>query len=180
MRIGTCSATRVAGLLLVGETYQDEVAGLVDELPDLAHVWVRDASYESWLAGQSDVDPDPDIGEDDLFIIRHTGGTTGQSKGVAYTHRAWLAAGRDWFYPFPPVEPGDKCLHLGPISHGSGYQYLPMWLAGGCNHMLDHFDVEETLDVMEREGIAFGFMVPTMVNAIVQDNSAPGGATSPA
>ena len=135
---------------------------------------MRDAGYEGWLAGQSDADPNPDIGEDDLFIIRHTGGTTGQSKGVAYTHRAWLAAGRDWFYAFPPVEPGDKCLHLGPISHGSGYQYLPMWLAGGCNIMLDHFDVRETLDVMEREGIAFGFMVPTMVNAIIQDNSAPG------
>ncbi len=161
-------------LLLVGETHRDEVEGLTDELPDLADVWVRDAGYEGWLAGQSDADPNPDIGEDDLFIIRHTGGTTGKSKGVAYTHRAWLAAGRDWFYAFPPVEPGDKCLHLGPISHGSGYQYLPMWLAGGCNHMLDHFDVEETLDVMEREGIAFGFMVPTMVNAIVQDNSARG------
>ncbi|MBT6950507.1 MAG: AMP-binding protein, partial [Gammaproteobacteria bacterium] len=94
--------------------------------------------------------------------------------GVAYTHRAWLHAGRDWFYTFPAVEPGDKCLHLGPISHGSGYQYLPTLLAGGCNVMMDHFDAQETLDIMESEGIGFMFMVPTMANAIVRDNTARG------
>ena len=161
-------------LLIVSEAHAGEVTGIADELPDLDQVWVRDRGYEEWLASHSDDDPDLEIGENDNFIIRHTGGTTGKSKGVAYTHKAWLAAGRDWFYGFPPVEPGDKCMHLGPISHGSGYQYLPMWLAGGCNVMLDHFDTGETLDVMEREGIAYGFMVPTMVNAIVKDNSARG------
>ena len=161
-------------LLIVSEVHTEEVAGIADELPDLEQVWVRDSGYEDWLASHSDDDPDLEIGENDNFIIRHTGGTTGKSKGVAYTHKAWLAAGRDWFYAFPPVEPGDKCLHLGPISHGSGYQYLPTWLAGGCNVMLDHFDTRETLDIMEREGIAYGFMVPTMVNAIVKDTSARG------
>jgi len=28
------------------------------------------------------------ISPDDNYIIRHTGGTTGRSKGVAFTHRA--------------------------------------------------------------------------------------------
>ncbi len=161
-------------MLVVSEQYADEVEGIQDDLPDLEHILVRDAGYEDWLAGQSDIDPHVTVQEDDYFIIRHTGGTTGQSKAVAYTHRAWLAAGRDWFYTFPPVEPGDKCMHLGPISHGSGYQYLPMWLSGGCNVMLDHFDTQATLDLMEREGIAYGFLVPTMVNAIVHDNTARG------
>ncbi len=160
--------------VLVAEQYAHEVADLVDELPDLEHFVVRDETYESWLASQSDQDPQVRAQPDDYFIIRHTGGTTGLSKGVAYTHKAWLAGGRDWFYTFPPVEPGDKCMHLGPISHGSGYQYLPMWLSGGCNVMLDHFDTAETLDLMEREGIGYGFMVPTMLNAIVRDNSARG------
>jgi acyl-CoA synthetase (AMP-forming)/AMP-acid ligase II len=160
--------------LIVSENHAEEVAGLADELPDLEHVIVRDAGYESWLEAQPDEDPCLSIAPDDYFIIRHTGGTTGLSKGVAYTHKAWLAAGRDWFYAFPPVEPGDKCLHLGPISHGSGYQYLPVWLAGGCNVMMDHFDTQETLDLIEREGIAYGFMVPTMVNAVVHDNTAKG------
>ncbi|MFL2521950.1 MAG: class I adenylate-forming enzyme family protein [Candidatus Azotimanducaceae bacterium] len=160
--------------LLVSEHHAHEVEGLQQELPDLDHIFVRDGGYETWLANQSPQDPEVLVSPDDYFIIRHTGGTTGLSKGVAYTHKAWLAAGRDWFYTFPPVEPGDKCLHLGPISHGSGYQYLPMWLSGGCNIMLDHFDTQYTLDVIEQEGINFLFMVPTMVNAVVHDNGARG------
>ena len=158
--------------LLVSEQYAHEVEGIADELPDLEHVLVRDSGYESWLAAQSADDPGTEPQPDDTFIIRHTGGTTGMSKGVAYTHKAWLAAGRDWFYAFPPVEPGDKCLHVGPISHGSGYQYLPTWLSGGCNVMMDHFDTTEALDILEHERIAYGFMVPTMANAIVHDNTA--------
>lgn len=160
--------------VLVSENHAHELDGLQQELPDLAHVFIRDSGYEAWLSQQSLQDPNIAVQSDDYFIIRHTGGTTGLSKGVAYTHKAWLAAGRDWFYTFPPVEPGDKCLHLGPISHGSGYQYLPMWLSGGCNIMLDHFETAHTLDVIETERINFVFMVPTMVNAIVHDNGARG------
>ena len=116
-----------------------------DRLPNLEHVIVRGDDYESWLAGFSADDPNVEISPDDWYIIRHTGGTTGKSKGVAYSHRSWLAAGRDWFYNFPPMEAGDKCLHVGPISHGSGYLYTPTWLSGGTNVMLDHFDPAETI-----------------------------------
>jgi acyl-CoA synthetase (AMP-forming)/AMP-acid ligase II len=161
-------------LLLVSEPHAHEVEGLTEDLPDLEQIFVRNDSYEDWLSAQSDIDPGVAIDDEDYFIIRHTGGTTGQSKGVAYTHKAWLAAGRDWFYTFPPVEPGDKCLHLGPISHGSGYQYLPIWLSGGTNIMVDHFETGTTLDLLERERINYAFMVPTMVNAIVHDNTARG------
>ncbi len=160
--------------LIVADKYAHEVDGIDAELDDLRHIVVRDDGYEAWLAGHADVDPDLAIDPDDNYIIRHTGGTTGQSKGVAYTHRAWLAAGRDWFYLYPPVEPGDPCLHLGPISHGSGYLFVPVWLGGGCNVMLDHFDPVETLDVMEGEGIAYMFLVPTMLNAL---NHLPGVRT---
>jgi acyl-CoA synthetase (AMP-forming)/AMP-acid ligase II len=160
--------------LVVSANYLHEVEGIDQQIDCLTHLFVRDDNYEQWLSAQSQVLPLIDISPDDNFIIRHTGGTTGLSKGVAYTHRAWLHAGRDWFYTFPPVEPSDKCLHLGPISHGSGYQYLPTFLSGGCNVMMDHFDAQETLDLMEREEIAFMFMVPTMANAVVRDNTARG------
>lgn len=160
--------------LVVSDNYLHEVDGIVDAVPGMEHLVIRDDGYESWLAEQSSVMPEIEIDPEDNFIIRHTGGTTGPSKGVAYTHRAWLHAGRDWFYTFPPVKPGDKYLHLGPISHGSGYQYLPTMLAGGCNVMMDHFNAEETLDVMEKERIGYMFMVPTMLNAVVRDNTARG------
>ena len=119
---------------------REATAGLEDEPEALDHVVIRDEGYESWLAGQEASDPDPHVDPNDPYIIRHTGGTTGLPKGVGYTHRL-VAAGRDWFYAWPPVE-GDRCLHVGPISHGSGYFFIPIWLSGGCNLMLDHFDAE--------------------------------------
>jgi acyl-CoA synthetase (AMP-forming)/AMP-acid ligase II len=157
--------------LVVDEKYQHEIEPIRAQLPALQHIVVRDAAYESWLATRSAIDPDLSIKETDNYIIRHTGGTTGRPKGVAYSHRAWLAAGRDWFYLFPPVAPGDACLHLGPISHASGYQFLPVWLGGGRNIMVDRFDPAQVLDLIERERIAYLFMVPTMLNAV---NRLPG------
>ena len=59
-------------------------------------------------------------------------------------------------------------MHLGPISHASGYLYGPMWLSGGCNVMVDHFEPEQTLEVMEKEKIGYMFMVPTMLNAVIR------------
>ncbi len=161
--------------LAVAEKYFSEVQGFAADLPDLDHVLVRDGAYESWLGDFSDCDPDVPVQPDDIYIIRHTGGTTGPPKGVAYTHRAWLAAGRDWFYLFPPVAPGDKCLHIGPISHASGYWFMPTWLGGGCNVLMDRFDAGEALELMEREGVGYLFLVPTMLNMLSHHPSARGG-----
>jgi acyl-CoA synthetase (AMP-forming)/AMP-acid ligase II len=160
--------------LVVSANHASLVAGIEREVSGLERVLVRDAGYETWLAAQSPVDPDVAVHPDDHYVIRHTGGTTGKPKGVAYTHRAWLAAGRDWFYLLPAVEPGDLCLHLGPISHGSGYFFVPIWLGGGGNVLLDRLEPAHTLDVMEGEGIAYMFMVPTMLNAVARHPSAAG------
>jgi acyl-CoA synthetase (AMP-forming)/AMP-acid ligase II len=160
--------------LIVDGVHEAEVEGIAGELPDLGHVVVRGEDYERWLAGFPDTDPEIPIDPDDNFIIRHTGGTTGLGKGVAYTHRSWLAAGRDWFYLYPPVEPGDGCLHVAPISHGSGYLFVPIWLSGGRNVLAERFHPTETIDLMERERIAYMFMVPTMLNVMNQDATARG------
>jgi acyl-CoA synthetase (AMP-forming)/AMP-acid ligase II len=154
--------------VVVAEKYLSEIEGMTDRLPSLEHIVVRDAGYEKWLASFSDIDPMVDIDPENWYIIRHTGGTTGKPKGVAYTHRSWLAAGRDWFYNFPPMDAGEVCLHVGPISHGSGYLYTPTWLSGGTNLLLDHFDAEETLRIMAEERVSFMFMVPAMLNAVAR------------
>ena len=70
------------------------------------------------------------------------------------------------------MEAGDRCLHVGPISHGSGYLYTPTWLSGGTNVMLDNFDPAETIEIMEREKISYMFAVPAMLNALAREPSA--------
>ncbi len=158
--------------VVVSQNYVADLQPTIERVTSVEHVVVRDDGYETWLAQQSDVDPRVRIQPDDWYIIRHTGGTTGKPKGVAYSHRSWLAAGRDWFYNFPPMQAGDPCLHVGPISHGSGYLYTPTWLSGGVNILLDHFDPVETLEVMESEAVSYMFLVPAMLNAIARHSSA--------
>jgi acyl-CoA synthetase (AMP-forming)/AMP-acid ligase II len=161
-------------VVVVSDHYAPEIEAIRDTLIDVQHIIVRDDSYEAWLAAQSPVEPAVAINPDDLYLIRHTGGTTGKAKAAAFSHRSWLSGVRDWFYIFPQVVPGDRCLHIGPISHGSGYQYLPVWLAGGCNVMVNHFDPGEAIDLIEREQISYCMMVATMLRALVDH---PGAET---
>ena len=67
---------------------------------------------------------------------------------------------------------GDVCLHVGPISHGSGYLYTPTWLSGGVNLLLTEFDPGKVLDVMDREKVGYMFLVPSMLNALVRSPEA--------
>ena len=157
---------------VVSQSHAPALEGLEHEVASLEQIIVRDEGYEDWLAGFPEADPDPTVAEDDIFIIRHTGGTTGPSKGVAYTHKTWLDAGRDWFFAFPPVQKGDVCQHAGPISHGSGYFFTPMWLSGGVNLLVKEFDPATVVETMERERVAYGFLVPTMLNAIAREATA--------
>lgn len=153
--------------VVVSEEYASELEPVAEQLEGL-QVIVRDAGYEDWLASFPDTDPDPAVDLDDVFIIRHSAGTTGTAKGIAYTHRAWMNTTRDWFYMLPPVELGDKCLHVGPISHGSGYLFLPVWLAGGCNILDRKFDAGDFIARIQRDEIGWFFAVPTMIADIVE------------
>jgi len=161
-------ASTGARAVVVESNYLHEIEGLTDEIESLDTVIVRDEGYEGWLAGFADIDPDPALSLDDVYIIRFSAGTTGLAKGVTYTHRCWASAMRDWFYHLPPVNPGDTCLHVGPISHGSGYLFTPVWIAGGTNVLEPAFDPVATVEVMQRHQIAYMFMVPTMVQAMAR------------
>jgi acyl-CoA synthetase (AMP-forming)/AMP-acid ligase II len=154
--------------LIVEEQALAQVEGVQDLVPTLEHVIVRDGSYERWLARHSDSDPDPVIRDDDTHLIRHTGGTTGAPKALKLTNRQWMSISRDWFYAFPPPEPGDGQLHIGPLSHASGAQLLPVWAAGGKQVLLDRFDPADCLRIMEEEEIAFAFVPPTAMSMLIR------------
>lgn len=155
-------------LAIVDADYAHEIDGLEDEIPELECIIVRDQKYEAWLAAASDKDPDPEIASDHLYAIRHTGGTTGLPKGVAHTHRNWMAISASFIQVGPRIDAGDAVLHVGPLSHASGFLFTPFWEAGGRNVMMNGFEPGAFLDLLEREDIAYGFVAPTMLNAIVQ------------
>ncbi len=48
----------------------------------------------------------------------------------------------------------------------AGYLFVPIWLWGGCNVMVDKFEPARVVEIMEEEGIAYLFAVPTMLNVL--------------
>ncbi len=155
--------------VVVAEKYADQLEGMTQDIPGLEHIIVRTVDgYEDWLASFSAEDPNVPVNSDDLYVIRHTGGTTGKPKGVSFTHQAWLDIGRNWFFPMPPMQVGDVCMHIAPISHASGYMFVPTWLMGGANLVVEKYQPAPVVEMMVREKVGYVFMAPTMVLDLLQ------------
>lgn len=155
-----------AKVVVVSEQYAGDLPSERGSMPSVNQVLVRDSGYEELLAAAAPDDPATRPSSDDYYIIRHTAGTTGKSKGVGYTHWKWLAYCRDWMFQFPPVMVGDTNLCASPISHGSGYFFTPIWIGGGRNYLLDMVDPAHTVEVMEREKVAYMWCVPTLLGML--------------
>jgi acyl-CoA synthetase (AMP-forming)/AMP-acid ligase II len=160
-------------VVLVDAAHADEVKGLDGDIEGLTHILVRDASYESWLAAQSDSDPVLAVAGDSWFIIRHSAGTTGHPKGVGYTQHDWLVNCRNWYYRLPNLQAHSVVGHAGPISHASGYLFLPAWLHGSVNLLFGAFDAAKVLALVERHRVTHMFAPPSMVAMLTAEPTRP-------
>ena len=108
-----------------------------------------------------------EISEDDLFSIMYTSGTTGNPKGVMLSHRNMiagalsLAASCDTNYD-------DIIGHVAPLTHGSNFLSHVAWLYGLTQVVFDKFEPEEFVNDLAREKVTTIFLVPTMVNLMIQ------------
>jgi acyl-CoA synthetase (AMP-forming)/AMP-acid ligase II len=150
------------------ETHAASVVGLEAEVGSLQHVLVRDASYETWLAAQDAVDPELVIDGDDWYVIRHSGGTTGRPKGVGYTHHDWVLNCRNWAYSLERMRRDSVIGHAGPISHGSGYLFLPAWLAGAANLLFGVFEPAKVLRMMDEHRVSHMFASPSLLASLIR------------
>src|SRR5574337_698886 len=157
-----------AKVVLADEALAGPVVGLDRKLGCLEHVQVRDAGYEQWLAAQDATDPMLEIGDDDWTIIRHSGGTTGRPKGVGYTHHDWVLNCRNWAYMLERMSRTSVVGHAGPISHASGYLFLPGWLAGAANLVFGAFEPGKVLEMMRRHRVSHMFASPSLLAALAR------------
>ncbi len=142
------------------------------ENPFLKEIIVADGEYEKWLAAQPEEESRAQIGGDDLCVIKFTGGTTGESKGIPNTHRQWIAIGRDTLSFKPRVCTGDTMLHVAPLSHASAYYFLPAWAQGARQILGSGLEASEIVTLMQREKVAHAFMPPTLLNMVANTDNA--------
>lgn len=161
-------------LLVDSDMASDDVMALPQKVSTLREVFVRDAGYDGWIADHVPVERIVQASEDDIHLIRFSGGTTGFPKGIPLSNRVWMCQLRDICFTFDRIMPGDVTLHAGTFSHGSGYLFIPTWSAGGVNHLAVGFDAEKIIDLMESSKTSFMFLAPSQLAALVRAKNAKG------
>jgi len=126
-------------------------------------------SYENILATS---DPTPfslDFSEEQLAHLYYTSGTTGRPKGVMLSHKNVclhaLAAIAEL-----KITDCDRWIHVAPLFHlADAWATFAITWAGGKHVLMPDFDPRSILSTLEKEKITITNLVPTMLNALIND-----------
>ncbi len=113
--------------------------------------------------------PSPDwISGDDIADIIYTSGTTGRPKGVMMNHRQTLRLYAEWC-DLADLRAGDRYLIVNPFFHTFGYKAgtIAAMIRGATVLPVPVFDVEEVVDLVERERITMLPGPPTLYHSLL-------------
>lgn len=119
--------------------------------------------YEAMLAGAAASYPDRDIDPENGLVILYTSGTTGLPKGALISHRAMIARAMCMAAELNmPI--GDSFCAWAPFYHmASTDAAIGTLLRGGTVHVVDGYDPDRLVEVLERERMQWFILMPGMV-----------------
>lgn len=151
-------------LLLLTDT---EPAGAQELVPPATRVQAIDAEFAALVMAAEPSTASSTVTEDDVMSVVYTGGTTGRSKGVMLTHRNRLSDALSMVAALR-LTSEDVWLNCSPIFHTSGtFCILPTLWTGATLVIEPKFEVDYYADLVQREGVTIGFMVPKMIQDLL-------------
>ncbi len=124
--------------------------------------------------------PDAGVVPDDVAVLIPTSGTTGRSKLVMQTHRAYAMAGEG--FPFwMELTAGDRMLTTLPLFHVNAPAYSVMGsLACGAGLVLaERFSASTFLDTARRHGATEFNAIGAMLEILMRQPARPDDADTP-
>lgn len=121
--------------------------------------------YETFLGSGSDELTYPELNENEPAMLCYTSGTTGNPKGVLYSHRALiLGAFALGLVDSLAISHHDIILPLAPLFHASawGVPYAATMVGAKQVFLGTHLDPENLLKFLEKEQVTFSNGVPTV------------------
>ena len=169
-----------SSILFVDDNYKEmasEFRGNIECLREIIYCGERETpggmkNYEELIASSS---PTPDCLRrgDDLAGIFYTGGSTGFPKGVMLSHNN-ICASAMGLHAERTASPGGTYLHAAPMFHLADMGIaLPHWFEGNTHSISPPynpdrvFDPVATLATIARDRVTHTFMVPTMIEMLV-------------
>ena len=163
-------------VLIFGDRYAEIINDIRSNLPSIKHYVVIGKppadmqSYESLLSQQSSAPfPCVSVQESDTACLIYTSGTTGFPKGAMLTHANIVTPITDR-YTFAA---GTLVLNV-PMYHIAGVisTLLPLY-RGDTQIVLPQFETGVCLDIVEKEKVATTYLVPTMLQGILDHPDFP-------
>ena len=168
------------------------LTGLVDaaSVSDLPELGVRDidAIVGDWtaLAGAAAAGagsaglPGPGVSPDDLAVLIPTSGTTGRSKLVMQTHRAYAMAGEGFGF-WMGLTAADVLMTSLPLFHinAPAYSVMGSLACGAGLALLPRFSASGFLDAARRHGATEFNAIGAMLEILMRQPERPDDASTP-
>lgn len=177
-------------VLLIDPEHVDVVVKLRHSMPSVEHVIVltdRDCeagpfeTYEAALARHPDHFIWPKVSEQSGAVLCYTSGTTGNPKGVLYTHRSivlhsLMVSGADSY----ALRKQDSVLPVVPMYHVMAWSLPYAAAMNGAKLVLPRsaLDPASLLDLINKEGVTLAAAVPTIWTDMLAHIEAVGGGLS--
>ena len=167
---------KISGELISEEEFADVLNGVRDELSGVGEDrWVLvGGARPGWrgldhvLAEASEGEPpEAAIVGGDMYNIIFSSGTTGEPKGIVHTHDVRSAYCTILSTAFR-MTPESVVLHAGSIIfNGAFLTMMPAMHVGAKFVLRRHFDVEDYIAAVEREGVTHVALVPSQIVALL-------------
>ncbi|WP_049986091.1 class I adenylate-forming enzyme family protein [Halobellus rufus] len=130
-----------------------------------------EASYESFLDGQSKTEPDVRVREEDVAVVMWTSGTTGEPKGWCHTNRG-LYFRANALVSVYELHRSARQPHVFTPSFAAWYSAtLPALVSGATTYFLSSWDPEDYVEMIDEHDLTSALLVPTMWREILNLDS---------